>query len=92
MKLKGKVSIVTGGGQGIGYVICLRFAREGSYIVIPDIDADKARKTCQAIKDGGRSGIYYRNHFTGGRRVVRQIILNAVYARGIYDGRSGEFE
>jgi NAD(P)-dependent dehydrogenase (short-subunit alcohol dehydrogenase family) len=57
MKLKRKVSIVTGGGQGIGYAICLRFSREGSYIVIPDIDEDKAKKTCEAIKEGGGTAI-----------------------------------
>ncbi len=64
MKLKGKVSIVTGGGQGIGYAISLRFAREGSYIVIPDIDADKAKKTCEAIKEGGGTAIFLKTDVT----------------------------
>ena len=64
MKLKGKVSIVTGGGQGIGYAICLRFAREGSYIVIPDIDAGKAKKTCEAINEGGGTAIFLKTDVT----------------------------
>lgn len=33
-KLKDRVSIITGGGRGIGRAIALRFAQEGSHVVI----------------------------------------------------------
>ncbi|MDT4976432.1 MAG: short chain dehydrogenase, partial [Pseudonocardiales bacterium] len=41
-ELKGKVAIVTGAAQGIGYAIAHRYAAEGASVVIADINADGA--------------------------------------------------
>ena len=41
MKLENQITIVTGAGKGIGRAIALRFAAEGSSVVVSDID-DKA--------------------------------------------------
>ena len=38
MRLKGKVSLITGAGRGIGREIALVFAREGADIAVNDID------------------------------------------------------
>ena len=40
MRLKNKVTIVTGGGRGIGFGICSAFAKEGSNIVITGRNID----------------------------------------------------
>lgn len=46
--LKGRVSIVTGGGSGIGEAICHRLAESGSDIAI----FDRNRKGAEAVADG----------------------------------------
>ncbi len=49
MRLKNKVSLVTGAGQGIGRAIALAFAREGSAVVVNDIDLKTAEATAREI-------------------------------------------
>ncbi len=38
MKLQNKIALVTGGGQGIGREIALRLGKEGSVVVVADIN------------------------------------------------------
>jgi len=54
MRLEGKVALITGGGRGIGREIALLFAKEGSDIVIWDVNLEDAGKTCQDIESLGR--------------------------------------
>lgn len=53
MRLKGKVAIVTGGGQGIGRAIALALAREGAAVVVNDINLESAKKVTDEIKKQG---------------------------------------
>lgn len=53
MKLKGKVALVAGGGQGIGEGISLCFAEEGAEVAIADINAEKAKKVAEKIEAMG---------------------------------------
>jgi len=56
MRLKDKVSIITGAGRGIGRATALRFAEEGSAVVVVDIDLDVAKGVADEITaKGGRS-------------------------------------
>lgn len=43
MKLEGKTAIVTGGASGFGEGIVRRFAEEGAYVVIADLNEDAAK-------------------------------------------------
>lgn len=52
-EFSGQIAIVTGGGQGIGKAIALRFAREGADIGVIDINLDAAGKTCELIRELG---------------------------------------
>jgi len=48
-RVEGKVAIVTGGAQGIGEGIAKDFAKEGAYVVIADINYEKAQKVAEEI-------------------------------------------
>lgn len=46
MKLKDKVVVVTGGADGIGRALCLRFAQEGAKkVIVADMNFEGAQKT-----------------------------------------------
>src|SRR5436190_9204779 len=53
--LKDKVSIITGGGSGIGKAIALLFGKQGSVIHILDIDESAMSVVEEINKSGGRS-------------------------------------
>lgn len=50
MKIVGKVAVVTGGANGIGRALCLRFAKEGAKaVIISDIDTKGAEELAGLI-------------------------------------------
>lgn len=51
--LANRVALVTGGGQGIGRAVALRFAGEGAKVVVIDIVAESARAVADEIKAAG---------------------------------------
>jgi NAD(P)-dependent dehydrogenase (short-subunit alcohol dehydrogenase family) len=53
MRLKGKVSIITGAGSGIGRVAALRFAAEGSRVIVADNQGEAAEETVRQIRSAG---------------------------------------
>lgn len=55
--LSGRVAVVTGGAQGIGYATCERLMSSGAQVVIWDIDADQLDRACGELgKAGTASG------------------------------------
>jgi len=44
MRLKDKVSIITGAGSGMGRVAALRFAAEGSRVIVADSQGEAAEE------------------------------------------------
>ncbi|WP_134704287.1 3-oxoacyl-ACP reductase FabG [Ammoniphilus sp. YIM 78166] len=59
MRLKEQVSIITGGGSGLGKEASLLFAQEGSAIAVWDINQEQGEETVQQIREkGGRAKFY----------------------------------
>lgn len=55
MRLKDKVAVITGAGRGIGQATAERFAKEGAYVVISDIDFNVAQEVATKINQNGHS-------------------------------------
>jgi NAD(P)-dependent dehydrogenase (short-subunit alcohol dehydrogenase family) len=53
MRLQEKVSIITGAGGGMGRVAALRFAAEGSLVVVADNQKAAAEETVRLVKAAG---------------------------------------
>ena len=64
MRLKDKVSLITGAAQGIGKEIALTFAREGSDIVIFDVNLEEADKVREEIESLGRNSLAFKVDIT----------------------------
>jgi 3-oxoacyl-[acyl-carrier protein] reductase len=56
-RLDGRVSIVTGGGHGIGKVYCEGLAAEGSAVVVAEIDGDAAERVASDLRAAGARAI-----------------------------------
>ncbi len=57
MRLEDKVSIVTGAGGGMGRVAALRFAAEGSKVVVADYREDAAVETAAQVQAAGGQAV-----------------------------------
>src|SRR5947208_7436249 len=57
MKLKDKVAIITGAGQGLGRAYALRFVSEGAKVAIAEINDANAEQVAKEIEAGGGEAI-----------------------------------
>lgn len=53
MRLKDRVAIVTGGGQGLGEGFCRRLAAEGARVAVADLNRDTAQAVAESIAATG---------------------------------------
>jgi len=58
MKLKNRIAVVTGGAQGIGAGIAMRFAQEGASLVIADVNEEKSKSLVAQLKETGVEAMY----------------------------------
>ena len=51
--LEGKVALVTGAAQGLGFGIARELAQRGSKVLVTDLQLDKAKEECKNLQDRG---------------------------------------
>ena len=68
-----KVVAVTGGAQGIGRAIALRFARAGYAVSIADPDEDAGREAAGLIEKAGAMSLYVRTDVADAAQIGRWV-------------------
>ena len=58
MRLKDKVTVITGAAGGIGLACARRFAREGAKVVISDIDVAAGERAAEALQADGADALF----------------------------------
>jgi len=58
MSVESKVTIITGGAQGIGFACGQRFAAEGARVVLADINADLGEAAAEALRGDGADAMF----------------------------------
>ncbi|MEK6645714.1 MAG: sorbitol-6-phosphate dehydrogenase [Candidatus Firestonebacteria bacterium] len=73
MRLKDKVVIITGAGQGIGKGLAIRLAKEGCNVVVADINFDNAKSVSEEIINTGRKSIPVKIDVTNSKDVDEMV-------------------
>jgi 3-oxoacyl-[acyl-carrier protein] reductase len=73
MRLTGKVSIITGAGQGIGRATALKFAKEGAKVAVCDINAESVEQTVELVESAGGEAIGFRVDVTDKESISRMV-------------------
>lgn len=76
-RLKGKVAIVTGAANGIGRAIAERFANEGAWALLVDLEEDTGRKVVQGIEATGGKAAFVRGDVSRREDVKHAVELAA---------------
>lgn len=84
MKLENKVSLITGAGRGLGQAIALAFAREGSDIVINDINLPEAEKTAGEVEALKRRSLAIKADVSN-KAEVEEMVKNVIKEFGKID-------
>lgn len=73
--LKGKVALVTGGGQGVGRAICRELAAEGVRVVVNDLFPERAEAVAAEIRAAGGEAVSAPADITSPDQVARMVAV-----------------
>ncbi|ODT36131.1 MAG: short-chain dehydrogenase [Lautropia sp. SCN 70-15] len=71
--LKGKVALVTGGGQGVGRRICIELAAEGACVYVNDLFGERAEGVAEEIRSMGGEAYAAAADITDPEQVKRMV-------------------
>jgi NAD(P)-dependent dehydrogenase (short-subunit alcohol dehydrogenase family) len=80
-RLKGKVTIISGAGSGIGRAAAILFAFEGAAVVIAERDSGSGQETAQEIRASGGRSLFVETDVTD-EESVRACVSAAVQEYG----------
>ncbi|MEM0964761.1 MAG: SDR family oxidoreductase [Verrucomicrobiota bacterium] len=81
MKLKGRIAIVTGAGDGIGRGIALALAKEGADLAVCARRESGVKETARLIEELGRQ-VYWENFDISSIESIEHFVANAFKALG----------
>ena len=73
MRLTGKVSIITGAGQGIGRATALKFAAEGAKVAVCDINLESVKETMEEVLAEGGEAAAFRIDVTDKESIAKMV-------------------
>src|SRR5699024_1177473 len=73
MRLKNKISVITGGNQGIGEQIAHTFGQNGSKIVIADINEETGKKAVEKLEENGIDVLFVKTDVSKEDSVINLI-------------------
>ena len=84
MSVENKVTIITGGAQGIGLACGERFASDGARVVLADINDEKGEAAAEAIRADGGDAIFVHCD-VGDKAEVESLVKQTVDRHGRLD-------
>src|SRR5580765_773651 len=72
-RLSGKVSIITGGGQGIGRATSIKFAKEGAKVAVCDINMTSVAETLAQVRNLGGEALGFQVDVTDKASIARMV-------------------
>jgi len=73
MRLKDKIAIITGGGQGLGREYALRFCKEGAKVVIAEINLENAKKVEKELLDLGGEALAIKTDVSSEEEITSMV-------------------
>jgi NAD(P)-dependent dehydrogenase (short-subunit alcohol dehydrogenase family) len=73
MRLKDKVTLITGSGSGIGKSSAHYFAKEGAMVIINDLDRQKGQETAREIAEMGGKAVFIHADVTNPESVKAMV-------------------
>ena len=83
-RLKDKIAIVTGSGQGIGYGVAERFAQEGAHVIVAEFNEERARIGAENLSKLGPRSLAYPIDI-GDTNLIDKMVADVVYEFGRID-------